>query len=236
MSLFDLEASSTAVDVAFDGLNTLMAVLHRRGVDVYQWKTKGERSLRPTLLTSLKFEDHVGRNIARIPLQVCFTSAESLCVLVHQEQLSIEAYELGQSGEASVVDVFDVPISSPISSISSSYGASNAQAYAQDRSGKLFSLSRKEGLEPLGRQLSSALPWYQLVDINDQTVVIGMTRNGHLYADAKLLAKNCTSFVVTDDHLVFTTTNHFVKFVHLLLPEGKAEPLSNYFADRINTV
>lgn len=36
-----------------------------------------------------------------------------------------------------------------------------------------------------------------------------------LYANGRLLAKNCTSFKVTPAHLVFTTTQHLLKFVHL---------------------
>lgn len=221
MSLFDLESISTVLDVAFDGSNTLMAILHRRGVDVFQWKTKGERSLKPSLLCAIKFEDYIGDSKARIPLQVCFNAPESLSVLVHDEQLAIEVYELGPSGDASLANIFDVPLSNPISSISSFCGLSDADAYAQDRMGSLYSLSSTAGLEPLGRQLTTGLPWLQLVDIEGETIALGMTRNGHLYANSKLLAKNCTSFVVTEDHLIFTTNNHLVKFIHLVIPEGK---------------
>jgi elongator complex protein 1 len=46
-------------------------------------------------------------------------------------------------------------------------------------------------------------------------VVYGLSGNGRLYADGKIIATNCTSFVITSAHLIFTTTQHIVKFVHL---------------------
>jgi elongator complex protein 1 len=44
---------------------------------------------------------------------------------------------------------------------------------------------------------------------------ISMSGRGEIYADARVLARDCTSFLVTDQHLIFTTSNHFLKFVHL---------------------
>lgn len=45
--------------------------------------------------------------------------------------------------------------------------------------------------------------------------------NGSLYADQRLLSKNCTSFLVTPAHLIFTTGQHLLKFVHMASVEGK---------------
>lgn len=44
---------------------------------------------------------------------------------------------------------------------------------------------------------------------------ISMSRRGEIYADDRLLSRGCTSFLVTDQHLIFTTSSHFLKFVHL---------------------
>ena len=47
--------------------------------------------------------------------------------------------------------------------------------------------------------------------------------NGSLFAGQRLLVRNCTSFLVTPVHLIYTTTQHFVKFVHLgQSPEGNS--------------
>ncbi len=44
--------------------------------------------------------------------------------------------------------------------------------------------------------------------------------NGSLYAGQRLLSKNCTSFLVTPAHLIFTTGQHLLKFVHMAPVEG----------------
>ncbi|KAI4115469.1 MAG: hypothetical protein LQ345_003927 [Seirophora villosa] len=43
-----------------------------------------------------------------------------------------------------------------------------------------------------------------------------MTENGSLLANGKVLARGCTSYLVTPSHLIFTTSQHLLKFVHLV--------------------
>ncbi|KAF2759758.1 IkappaB kinase complex, IKAP component [Pseudovirgaria hyperparasitica] len=47
------------------------------------------------------------------------------------------------------------------------------------------------------------------------SVSFGLTNGGNLYANERLIARNATSFLVTSAHLIFTTTQHLLKFVHL---------------------
>lgn len=216
MSMFDLELPSSIVDIAFNGLNTLMAVLHRHGVEVYQWQTKGERSVRSTLLSSIKFDS------SKTASQVCFTSDDSLCVLTLEAWGTLDFYKLESGETISTVELSSADTPTPVSSISSPSGLSDTQAHAQSRSGKIYTVSTDEALNPVGLALSPPLPWCEYLSIEGENVAVGMSRNGHLYANSRLLAKNCTSFLVTPDHLVFTTANHFVKFIHLLSPDGKA--------------
>ena len=42
-----------------------------------------------------------------------------------------------------------------------------------------------------------------------------LSSNGHLFADKRRLALNCTSFLVTPAHLIFSTSQHLLKFVHM---------------------
>jgi hypothetical protein len=69
---------------------------------------------------------------------------------------------------------------------------------------------------PLSSQFKSHLPWFEVVNFGESQVAFGLSRNGHLYANTRQLVKNCTSFVLTPRHLIFTTNNHFVKYVHLV--------------------
>jgi hypothetical protein len=44
---------------------------------------------------------------------------------------------------------------------------------------------------------------------------ISLSRTGKLFANGELLTKHCTSFATTDAYLLFTTSQHLLKFVHL---------------------
>ena len=43
-----------------------------------------------------------------------------------------------------------------------------------------------------------------------------MTENGSLLANKRVLTRGCTSYLVTRSHLIFTTSQHLLKFVHLV--------------------
>ncbi|CRK14259.1 hypothetical protein BN1708_017247, partial [Verticillium longisporum] len=96
MSLFDLEVPSSIVEVAFNMDNSRMVVLHRQGLELFQWETKGERALRPKLLGSTTFESLLGDPRARVPLQTCFSASDELCVLVFEQELKIEGGAVGE--------------------------------------------------------------------------------------------------------------------------------------------
>jgi elongator complex protein 1 len=49
---------------------------------------------------------------------------------------------------------------------------------------------------------------------------VTLSRTGALYANQRLLTKNCTSFIATPNHIIFTTTQHLLKFVHITNVEG----------------
>lgn len=62
------------------------------------------------------------------------------------------------------------------------------------------------------------------IDSSDDQLVntpFRVSENGSLYADQRLLSKNCTSLLVTPAHLIFTTGQHLLKFVHMASVEGK---------------
>ena len=47
------------------------------------------------------------------------------------------------------------------------------------------------------------------------TIKFSLSSSGHLFADKRRLALNCTSFLVTPAHLIFSTSQHLLKFVHM---------------------
>ena len=46
-------------------------------------------------------------------------------------------------------------------------------------------------------------------------VIFSLAENGSLFASERCLVRNCTSFLLTTTHLIFTTSQHLLKFVHL---------------------
>ncbi|KAI1136604.1 IkappaB kinase complex, IKAP component [Hypoxylon sp. FL0543] len=212
MALFELQASSPITDVAFSPANTFMAVLHRLGVDVYEWKVKEQRSVNPSLLGTVTHvkgssdEDYA-------PLQVAVTENGVVHCLGFKEGPEIQSYPFDRStGE--------------FSSNSSIYAGSmfgfvrltqagSTEVLLQDCLGRLHGVVNQED-DVYSFRLPAQLPWSEVIDLAGNIVAIGLSRNGHLYANSRLLLKNCTSFLVTPAHLIVTTTNHLIKFIHLV--------------------
>ena len=53
---------------------------------------------------------------------------------------------------------------------------------------------------------------------------ISLSSKGALSVGTRNLARDCSSFIVTDTHLIFTTTQHLLKFVHLTEPPNMEVP------------
>lgn len=53
---------------------------------------------------------------------------------------------------------------------------------------------------------------------------VSHTLKGNLYINDSLLVRECTSYILTQAHLIFTTSQHFLKFVHLTSPSNMQVP------------
>ncbi|KAI1487944.1 IKI3 family protein [Biscogniauxia mediterranea] len=220
MAMFELQISSPIVDVAFSPANTFMAVLCQGGVEVYEWRTMQQRSLLPSKVGSIAFtkEDPDG-NI--IPQQVAITENSEVHYLCFGENSVIRSHKFDQStGEF---------LTSTSLYAGSLFGfvrltqATSTDVLAQDGLGRFHSVINEQH-ELYSIRLTSQLPYCEVVDLAGNVIAIGLSRNGHLYANSRLLLKNCTSFLVTPAHLIITTTNHLVKFIHLTSVEALEVP------------
>lgn len=212
-AFFEVTAESSVVDVAFTRQNTAFAILHHTGVDCYELAIKNKRATKPTLVRRIQFPTSSG---FVTPLRISASSQDSFHYITYQE------------GEQSHFNLplnsdFPIPVESTksITSTATYETSSVTEGYGQDATGKLYRLTDSE-VEMLPVQFSNELPQFEITKTEDESVVaFGLSRSGHLFANSRLLAKNCTSFITTPDHLIFTTSNHFVKYVHL----GDAEEL-----------
>jgi elongator complex protein 1 len=211
MSMFDITVPAAAVDVTFGRDNTSFAVLHRKGIDVYEWPVKNGRSIKPKLSKKVLF-DEMGSPGYNILLRIAAV-ADGFNYFGYEEEKGFvqRSVQATGEGEASVTDIN----SREVLVVTTSYQDDNSfTGYGQDNSGKLFQIT-ESGNEMLPVQFQTQLPWFEMSKVDDEIVAFGLSRNGHIYANSRLLAKNCTSFIVTPSHLIFTTNNHLVKFVHL---------------------
>ena len=233
MSLFDIKAESSIVDVAFGPHNESFAILHHKGVDVYEWPTKNGRPVMPQLSLQVPFET---ANIPEyhITLRLCCSSEGEYRCMNYQDDLG--HLQLGVRADAKDTNMSLLEDNNQLLVSTAMYeNDSIVEGYGQDHHGRLYKLSLPEN-ELLSVKFPVQLPWFEVAKTDEMVTAFGLSRNGHLYANSRLLAKNCTSFIVTPNHLIFTTNNHFVKFVHLV---GDVEgiqatisvndPLSNIF-------
>ena len=196
-----------------------MAVLHHKGVDVYAWQTKGSRSLVPSLQSSVLFETSQNSHYEHQAFAVSFSGEDEFQLLeVKEGDLTITVYATNSSSGAYE------PVGSQTcasgTTISPILDAGTQGSFAQERSGKLFRIGR-DTKEPISAKFPTQLPWAEAVAYDGELIALGLSRNGHLYANSRTLAKNCTSFLVTSKHIIVTTNNHLLKFIHLAGVDGK---------------
>ena len=221
MAQFEISAMSSVVDVAFGPQNTSFAVLHRTGVDIHEWPLKNGRLDKPQPRTSLAFED-VDRGDFSSPLSISCGVDGTFVLTQYSENAGHSHHIVSEAGLQAAKETEGQLV------LATSSADDIAATIGQDRSGKLYNLDGVS-ITALSVDFPSQLPWFEVITLDETQIALGLTRNGNLFANRRHLAKNCTSFVLTPDHLIFTTNNHFVKYVHLLPSvDGKAPPLQFY--------
>lgn len=213
MALHDITIESNALDVAFNEDGSSIAVLHQQGISIFKWKSISASGLPPTLSGGFTFENSDLSEY--VYQQVSFSESKDVLVLTSNGLKSlIQRFRVDDENGIMVAKIHSKIPSSSITTLSTFYENDSTHSFAQDTSGGMHSLVfGDQGLAHL--RFPSALPWVKIISNGESQMAIGMSRNGHLYANSRLLVKNCTSFLVTDAHLIFTTTTHLIKFVHI---------------------
>jgi elongator complex protein 1 len=221
MALHIISVSHNISDVAFDIDNKLIAISHQDGLAIYGWDVNPNPSAAPTLIGRFTFKkSDRGR---KAPLQICVDGNQDLLTLQHSDEGKTVVHRYGFSEETGRVEekTFVPAGVSSIMMISSFDQDGVTHPFAQHASGHLYSLKSEFNSMPLvDLTFPLFLPWAELVMYNENPLAFGLSKNGHLYANSRLLVKNCTSFLLTPLHLVFTTTTHLLKFVHITDVEG----------------
>ncbi|KAK3315356.1 IKI3 family-domain-containing protein [Apodospora peruviana] len=217
MTLYELEVESPVTDIAFAKDGSAMAVLHQVGVSFYAFETKDPRLCCPKLARTALFGVEDFQLYEESLLQISFSERTEVQVLQLAGDLGLISYDFGAASAQDNTEAWTKTAvkADLVATLVSPDDAFPDGVVAQDRVGKLSRICGQER-EPLDPRFPMFLPWTSFVTHEDgQLLAFGLSRNGQLYANSRQLAKNCTSFVVTNRHLIFTTSNHFVKFIHL---------------------
>ncbi|EGO56305.1 hypothetical protein NEUTE1DRAFT_122867 [Neurospora tetrasperma FGSC 2508] len=209
MALYDIEVDYPVTDIAFSKDAFQMAVLHQKGMHLFALEKQGPAGHRaaPKLIKTISLDNFENK----CQLQIAFAAPSQVQVLSLDDfQLQITAWDFNEElmlGEVGTGLQAVTLTSADETSVEDG-------TVVQDRQGNITRVSVENGETVLGK-FPTLLPWATYTTYEDQFIAFGLSRNGHLYADSRQLVKNCTSFVVTDKHLIYTTSNHFVKFIHL---------------------
>jgi elongator complex protein 1 len=204
MSMFELAVGSSIIDVAISSDNSLLAVLHHQGIEVFNWQVQNKRSLPPAAFASIKFEGLAQR------LQLAWSKNYTIHILQSDTGHSVTDYDLDLPSRR-----FQCRNSRNVTG-GSVFVQSENHLYAglQDRRGNVTTLSKDDADMPETR-FPTQMPWANLIAKDDEQLAIGLSRNGHLYANSRLLTKACSSYLVTPEHIILTTKNHLLKFIHV---------------------
>ena len=242
MALVEAFVQSNIIDVCYlnvgnhGGEVVLIAVLHHDGIALFEWNPKEKVS--EFLLRAKSYGYPLLDRLLDIQegfsfRQIAFVDHETVLVLASgakgSQLIRISVKEEGKSEEridnvSQVTELVSVSTNTlwpPYLWIGSqllSYTPDMVDALKEKSTGYL-SVLNGHIIDCAGSAESIALA--DLKDLPHSSkaysshVVFSVERNGMLYANRRCITRGCTSFLVTPSHLIFTTSQHLLKFVHL---------------------
>ncbi|KAJ4311796.1 putative elongator complex protein 1 [Neodidymelliopsis sp. IMI 364377] len=211
MAFCTLALDHKPIDVAISKSGTHLAVLSDSHLALYGLDVTKRPITRPTLLWSSEaFE-------ARSPRHVTFVGDDQVYVLT--DSWDEDESSLWRSEDQTLLP--QGPIVEADSASSLSNGVDYQNLYVQLQNGALHQIDTNEAASDLPPQTTlvqkfpAFAPEAKVITVDGQDLAFGLTKSGVLFANERVLVRNCTSFVLTPAHLIFTTTQHLLKFVHL---------------------
>lgn len=222
MAFEELDLESTAVDVAFDAAGKVMAVLHETKIAVWHCDYSAKPVVSASLTNTIDLPSSGGlpapRQLVISPeghiLAACSASNEESTVL---------ALVSAGSNSAELL-----PTTATITSLFAR--SDHQQIICETNDGGISHLNLTEGdasLVPTEYMLPTVCSKVEVWHGAEQDVTVGLTASGilHVISDFKpLRIPGCTSFTLAPSHLIYTTSQHLLKFIHLHNGELEVPP------------
>ncbi|KAK7542268.1 IKI3 family protein [Phyllosticta citribraziliensis] len=214
MSLHEVDVGGIPADVAINSSSTRLAVLRENDVKIYGYDSSSKFPSDPQHIPGREdFGGAIAGKPSVRPRQVAFRGESELFVLFdfsdEDEGGQIIFHKSLEEEDYTELQIPSVPAHSLVPSVDYS------KLCILHRDGTVSAVS-PDGTEFEKICKIPAKPaLLEVVTHDEEDIAFGLTSSGMLYANGRLLVKNCTSFKVTQAHLIFTTTQHLLKFVHL---------------------
>lgn len=207
MAQYDIPLETTPVDVAISYTEGLIAVLRGAGLDLINWLPGKPRSSKKPEITA-NVTSFGAQDNAR---QVVFSSSSRITVLLDSDGFcTLKHFDIDKQSFTVIEAGEDTLPLGTTRIISEALGAPDELYYVENYR-NVISINNSSTT----REFPTTCPWVEVARIDDKVHSFGLGENGKLYANNHLIASNCTSFIVTNAHLIYTTTQHLLKFVHL---------------------
>lgn len=233
MSFLEIVAGECIVDCAISPQGDRVAILSGNSITVYAWNLRLKPAISAKEVCSLVLrDDHKGDRIAPFR-QVMMRSNDSVTLMTPTRDggFQVRIYIINESSnKLAELETEAQRVEGEICCLYSGLYTSNDCRYLWAK--------EKNTLRCLNQSFPvSPFPTYRAAEIvcpgepylqgegslsilggngcRESSHVFSLSRNGHLFANGKLLTKGCSSFATTQLHLVFTTSQNMLKFVHL---------------------
>ena len=227
MSLFDIAVDEPIVSVAISSRCSGIAILTRRGIYLYEWHLTEQPTTPPQLAQLIQHGDQEGSPIFR---HIAFTGETGIIISWLSHTGINHVGRLVQSDGRTWSDMDKLSATStPLLRLVSDAQQQSTWAQYLDHLQRIDSQSGAIATHDarmkdylwmsivliISDEIQNGVNGYEPEAGPDEATRFGLTRSGELYANTRLLTKNCTSFLVTPTHLLFTTSQHLLKFVHM---------------------
>ncbi|KAK6351726.1 hypothetical protein TWF718_004873 [Orbilia javanica] len=207
MSLCEVTLGGSVIDVAVSPAGDSLAALTAGGVDIITWDVPNLQRKAPTKVQKSAIELEGGLNYR----QICFFGPNKVALLYGTASIEIYQNTGGIWGRFGKVE--DTLLLPGVASIALSSDGSSI--LCESVSGEVIVLD--DALTTLDRQSHPQAclidDWYS--STGQERKIFALGPSGRLFCNGKPLLNGCTSFVLTNQHLIITTIQNFLKFISL---------------------